>query len=106
MFRLTNLTSFSLPALEDVRGAFNLRTSATFDCSFFDTAKRDGRIKGSKTCEGGPGSSTSSSNPSSTSGGSGASGTRNPNAAGQLQVKTASVLGSIALAAGLLHIAL
>lgn len=66
--------SVELPSLKQVNGAFNLQTSAQFDCSGFQKDQQNKVIKGKYTCSGAvakPGGA--GTNPSSTSSGSSSS---------------------------------
>ncbi|KAI9779797.1 MAG: hypothetical protein M1816_003333 [Peltula sp. TS41687] len=100
------ITNFTTPVLDDVRGAFNLQSTATFDCGPFKRAADRKVIKGTYKCSGAPGSTTSGSSASSTSSDSSSTNTNKPGAAGHLQVNVGSILGSVALAAGALYVAL
>ncbi|KAL9131039.1 MAG: hypothetical protein Q9217_000925 [Psora testacea] len=95
-----NFTDVQLPALSQVRGAFNLQTSAEFDCSAFDAAKKSkGIIKGNYVCSGSqakPGGA--GTKPSGTSSGSKASST---SAAGHLDFNLPLMLGAASLVSGL-----
>lgn len=105
MDRPTNVISASLPALDDVRGSLRIQTSAQFDCGPFNRLRTERVVKGEANCRAAPGSTSSNNNnPSSTTGGG--SNPSNTNAAGQLQVNVVSILGSVALAAGMLRMAL
>ncbi|KAI9827042.1 MAG: hypothetical protein M1819_007034 [Sarea resinae] len=101
-----NFTSVDLPALSDVRGGFNMQSSAPLDCSAFQKEKSSGAIKGSFTCKGKlvkP--STKGSNPtaSSSSSATSASATKKSAASGRFEVKAAAVVLSV-FVAGLMHI--
>lgn len=100
-----DFSNASLPALDDVRGSLRIQTSAQFDCGPFNRLRTERVVKGEANCRAAPGSTSSNNNnPSSTTGGG--SNPSNTNAAGQLQVNVVSILGSVALAAGMLRMAL
>ena len=93
-----------LPNLSQVRGAFNLQTSAEFDCKPFDDAKKKkGIIKGKYVCAGaqikpgGAGTKPSGTKSSSASG---------TNAADALNVNMPALVGSTSFVAGLLQLLL
>ena len=100
-FVLTPSYRVDLPNLKQVRGAFNLQTSAEFDCGPFDTARKNGVIKGKYVCAGtqvkpgGEGSKPSSG------GKSGPSNAAQPN-----NVNYPAVIGGTSLIAGLLQMLL
>lgn len=101
-----NFTNVTLPALDDVRGGFNMQTSSDFDCRPFQQQKESGVIKGRFICTGSlenPGTVSSNPNPSTTS--SGSSSTSGTGAAGHLEVSGA-LMGSVALIGALLRMAL
>lgn len=94
MFRVT------LPALTQVKGAFNMQTSGDFDCSNFDKIHQSKAvIRGAYTCKGSksdPGSADSTS----TSTGSSTSKTA---AAAHFELSTPIIMGGSSLVAGLLQ---
>ncbi|KAI9829192.1 MAG: hypothetical protein M1826_005787 [Phylliscum demangeonii] len=64
-----NFTNVTLPALQDVRGGFNMQTSRQFDCTPFQAEKQSGVIKGRFICTGSletPGSVSTNPNPTTT----------------------------------------
>lgn len=65
----SDISRVALPALTQVRGAFNLTSSGQFDCSAFQKLSSNKAIKGKFYCP----SSQSKSNPSSTTSGDKAS---------------------------------
>lgn len=91
-----------LPALTQVKGAFNLQTSGQFDCSDFDKI-HDSKavIRGKYTCSGSksdPGTADSTS--TSTSSGSSPSKTA---AAAHFQLNAPIIMGGSSFVAGLLQ---
>jgi len=86
-----NFTTPSLPALNDVKGGFNMQSTANIDCSGFESEHTSGLIQGVFTCkttanaQSGTGTGTSTS--------SSASPTKTKGAAGQLSVNAGSVIG-------------
>ncbi|KAL8727381.1 MAG: hypothetical protein Q9166_006053 [cf. Caloplaca sp. 2 TL-2023] len=97
-----NFTDVQLPALTQVQGAFNMQTSARFDCSAFDKLADTKVIRGKYTCLG---SQTKPGGQGTASGSSGAaaSGT---SSAGQFQANLPAVVGGTSLLAGLLQLIL
>jgi len=90
------------PALKDVRGGFNLQTTAQFDCTNFD--KLDGSVvKGKFVCSGAvtnPG--TEGTDPETNGGGSNGGGSGNKNAAGRLSTTNSfAAIPALALFAAL-----
>ncbi|KZF25673.1 hypothetical protein L228DRAFT_236746 [Xylona heveae TC161] len=101
-----NFTSVALPALNDVRGGFNMQSSGQLDCSQFDKDHSNQVIKGTYTCKGLQAhpqtkGSGSSSGGSSTSSGTSPSSTGKKSAAGRFEVNVAAVMG-LSMIAGLL----
>lgn len=100
--RLT-VTSVELPALTQVRGAFNIQSSGTLDCSAFDQDKKSKQvIKGHYVCQGsvskpgGQGTQPSSANPASSS----------KAAAANVEVNLPAIMGGTSIIAGLLQMIL
>lgn len=97
-----NFSEVDLPSLSQVRGAFNLQTSAEFDCTAFDADKKSkGIIRGNYVCAGTqskPGGA--GTKPSGTSSGSKSSST---SAADALSLNYPAVVGGTSLIAGLLQ---
>lgn len=98
----SNIFRVALPALTQVKGAFNLQTSGDFDCSAFDKI-HDGKavIRGKYTCSGSqshPGTADSST--TSTSSGSSPSKT---GAAAHFELNAPIIMGGSSLVAGLLQ---
>lgn len=98
----SNTFRVDLPALTQVKGAFNLQTSGEFDCSSFNKI-HDSKavIRGKYTCSGGksdPGTAESTS--TSTSTGSSASKTA---AAAHFDLNAPIIMGGSSLVAGLLQ---
>lgn len=99
-----NFTEVDLPALTQVKGAFNIQSSGDVDCSAFDADKKTKQvIKGNYVCSGmvskpgGAGtkaSASSSSKPTSKS------------SAGLIEVNFPAVMGGASLIAGLLQLVL
>jgi len=96
--------SVELPALTQVRGAFNLQSSGQLDCSAFQADSGSKQvIKGHYTCKGsvakpgGQGSKASSSSGSTPTGKS---------AAGHVEINFPAVMGGATLVAGLLQLIL
>ena len=100
-YPLTHNLSVSLPAIADVRGGFNLQTSATFDCSAFQTDSSNGVIKGTYVCAGKQANPGTAGSPTSTS--SSASPTKSGDANSQRNVNAMVVVGFSAVVAGMLH---
>lgn len=98
-----NFSELNLPNLKQVRGAFNLQTSAEFDCAPYDDAKKKkGIIKGKYVCAGAqskPGGA--GTKPSSTSGGS-----KETGAAQAISVNLPVIVGGTSFLAGLLQMVL
>ena len=88
----------TLDSLEDVRGAFNIKTSAEFDCDPFKELKSSGVVKGKFECKG-----EDAAQADSTSTGDDPSST---NAAGQVHADTRPLMGFAAGAAAWLYLAL
>jgi len=86
-----NFSTPSLPALNDVKGGFNMQSTANIDCSGFESEHTSGLIQGVFTCkttanaQSGTGTGTSTS--------SSASPTKTKGAAGQLSVNAGGVIG-------------
>ncbi|KAG8528030.1 uncharacterized protein KY384_006946 [Bacidia gigantensis] len=96
-----NFSELDLPNLSQVRGAFNLQTSAEFDCKPFDDARKT-KIKGKYQCAGQqskPGGQ--GTKPSSTG-----SGAKPTGAAGFNAVNLPALVGGTSFIAGLLQMAL
>ncbi|KAK4697168.1 hypothetical protein P7C71_g887, partial [Lecanoromycetidae sp. Uapishka_2] len=104
-----NFTDVELPALSQVKGAFNMQSSATLDCSAFQADKNSKQVikgnfvcQGSETKPGGAGTKASGSTSPTASG---------KGAAGHIQVNLSMVMvpvlmGSISLMAGLFQLML
>ncbi|KAI9867258.1 MAG: hypothetical protein M1813_009536 [Trichoglossum hirsutum] len=98
-----NFTNVSLPSLTDVRGGFNMQTSAKeFDCSGFKAYKSNGTIKGNQfECSGNqqnPGKVGSTP--------TGSSSPKKTGAAGRYEANVAAMVGASALIAGFWHLSL
>lgn len=92
-----NFTDVELPALTQVRGAFNMQSSGTLNCSAFDQDNSNKVIKGNYVCRGSlskPGGANTkpSSSPTSSS-----------SAAHPLNVNIPTVMGGTSILAGLLQ---
>ena len=89
-----------LPALTQVKGAFNLQTSGDFDCSKFDKIYQSKAvIRGKYTCQGSK-SDPNSADSTSTSTGLSASKTA---AAAHFELNTPIIMGGSSLVVGLLQ---
>ena len=91
-----------IPNLSQVRGAFNLQTSADFNCKPYDDAKKKGTIKGKYVCAGTqakPGGA--GTKPSGTS-----SGGKESSAAQAINVDFPALVGGTSFIAGLLQMIL
>jgi len=100
-----NFTNVTLPALSDVRGGFNLETSATFDCSPFKTDHDNSVIKGTFFCSGSqanPHSGTTGGTGTSTATGTAASPTKT-GSAGRFEIDRAIVVGLASVVGIVLH---
>lgn len=90
-----------LPALTQVQGAFNLQTSAKFDCSAFDQLSSNKVIRGKYTCLG------MRTRPGGQGTGSGTSGGGDEkSSAGQIFANLPATVGGTLVLAGLLQIIL
>jgi len=106
-----NFSSVALPALADVRGGFNMQSSAPLDCSPFQKDKSNSVIKGTFQCAGtqkkpgGKGTKATGTGVV-TAGGSSATstGSAKKSAAGRFDVNVAAVLGLSSVVAALLHL--
>ncbi|CAL8582598.1 cell wall protein Ecm33 [Xanthoria parietina] len=97
-----NFTDVQLPALTQVQGAFNLQTSARFDCAAFDQLSTNKVIRGKYTCLGmrtKPGGQGTGS-------GSSGGGDDEQSSAGQLFANLPVAVGGTLVLAGLLQIIL
>lgn len=95
-----NFTDVALPALSQVKGAFNMQSSGTLDCSAFDTDNSNKVIKGNYVCKG----SLSKPGGQGTKPSSGA--TTSSSAAQPLNVNIPTVMGGTSILAGLLQLLL
>lgn len=91
-------TDVTLDSLEDVRGAFNIKTSAEFDCDPFKQLKSGGIVKGRFECKG---EDAAQADPTGTGDDSSPTG-----AAGQVHADTRPLIGLAAGAAAWLYLAL
>ena len=101
VLNFTDFLSVSLPALADVKGAFNMQSSGTLDCSAFDKLSGNNNvIKGKYQCAGSQ-KNPGGANTTPTSSGSSSSKT-NAATAPVYVVSTANLIGFTGVIAAML----
>ncbi|KAL8821197.1 MAG: hypothetical protein Q9223_000712 [Gallowayella weberi] len=98
-----NFTDVQLPALTQVQGAFNLQTSAKFDCSGFDKLVPNKVVKGKYYCAS---SLVKPGKEGTRSGTSDGADSGDKSAAGHVQVNLLAVVGGTSVLAGFLQLLL